>query len=110
MKLTTAAQIDSAFRARFPQSGKEVVSLNASAEPTTINSIQAAGVQGWAPLAGKVKTIKALIHFKVRGQDVFEGNLAEVPETDFLQLKHAGRAVEATEAEIAEANKPAKAK
>lgn len=111
-KILKATDFTSDFEARYKQSG--TVDLQAGTDPSfggeKIETIEAAGGVLSFNSAGKMVTAKALSHFGVLGTTVTEGSVVELPEADFNSMKARGQVVEATDEDIAAAQKASKGK
>jgi 2-phospho-L-lactate transferase/gluconeogenesis factor (CofD/UPF0052 family) len=108
-KLTTAADISAAFAARYPISNT-LSALSAASDQGRLDTVQAASFRPFATVSGALKIVKATNHFFVAGSLIQGGELVEVEESVANRLEANGQAVPATDEEIAEAQKPAKAK
>jgi hypothetical protein len=91
MKLHTMAALTAAFHTRYPN----------AAQPGTIDSMAAASEVGTLEAAG----IRSFDHFFQQGTLVPQGDFVEVTEANAAELIRMGRAVLATDAEVANANK-----
>lgn len=123
--LLTAAALAARFEARHAQPGTFDLQASGTApdvnfgksEPSeTISGIQAAaGVLSFNG-AGKTRNAKALSHFLVLGETVRgpigdkPGDIVELPEADFKRMEANGQVVEATDEDIAAAQKATKGK
>ncbi len=110
MSIRTLESLQSAFAARYPQGG-QVDSISASAEGGTVASIQAAGaVRGFAAVSGPLQWVRATDHFYQGGELIQAGDFVQVQDSDARSLRRTGRAVDATDQEVADASRPTKAK
>lgn len=109
MRLHTHNSISAAFVARFPEAGK-LESVSAASAQGQLETVQAAGFRPFSAVSGALKIVKASNHFFVAGSLVQGGDLVEVEENVAKRLIANGQAVAATDEDIAESQKPAKAK
>ena len=107
MKLLSAAALKAGYDARFPSTGV-LGSVEAGADKGNLGSVEAAGLRPFASMQGSLKIIKAIEHFFVAGVVVPVGDLVEVAEEDAKRIIDAGRALFATDEEIAAAKKASK--
>lgn len=109
-----------ALAAGVPRSGT-LDALSASTEPfhdyvadhkdetvQKIDSLQAMAVRGFASVSGNLKWVKATQHFYVAFEPITAGDLLQIPEKDAAGLVRDGKAVYATDDEIAAAQKATK--
>lgn len=112
MSTRTLESLNSAFAARYPLAqGGTVDSINASAEKAeaggTVESLQAAGaVRGFAAVSGLLQWVKATDNFYQGGELIQTGDYVQVQESDARTLRRTGRAVDATDQEVADASRP----
>ena len=101
--LHTAAILAS-FPARFPAQPGTVNDLAASGVAT---DLQAAGVKDYSTL-GELKYVRANEHFFAQGSLIQADDIVQLPKDEAKRLLDSGRAVEATDEEVAAAKAPAK--
>ena len=110
MSILTFNSLSSAFASRYPNAkGGTVDSISASAEPGgSVASIQAAGaVRGFAAVSGPLVWVKATDHFYAgSGELIQAGDFLQVQEPEARILRRLGRAVDATDQEVADASRP----
>jgi hypothetical protein len=112
MRLITAAVIGAQLAARYPAhtaEGGVVDTLAASGETAktdgeTVETIQAQAIRSYIQPSGSFVYVRALTPHLVAGQYVDEGDIVQVTDTDAKLLATMGRAVEATDEEVAAAS------
>ena len=105
MKIISAGIILAALAARYPANAVPGdVSLSAAAEPGQLTSVDAAAVQGYNPVSGPLKWVKATENFTVAGTLTVVGDYVEVREKDANWLVSQNRAVVVPYAEVEEAS------
>ncbi len=102
-KFISIAALGAAFSARYPVSPAGTVHLQAGESV----ELQAAAFRPFSSV-GKTVHVKAVEHFFVAGEVVTKGDIVEVPDADAKHLIRIEKAVVATDAEVAEAQAPAK--
>lgn len=101
----TDSQIQGDFNARYPSATQpgQVDSISASGDPGQVDSIQASSFKGFAAVAGKLQWVQAIEHFFQKGELILKDDFVQVIEEDARRLFAAGRAMFATDAQVAQA-------
>lgn len=107
MSFRSLTALVAAFDERYPSQSSTVGSISASG--ASVDSIAAAGYRPYSANAGKTVNVKAIDTFHMPGPTlIVPDDVIEVSEKEANNLKALGRVREATDAEVAAAQKKAK--
>ena len=103
----SAADLASSFHSRFPNAGRggTVDSLAASAEPGTVDSVEAMAVTNYASVSGPLQFVQAVAHFRVGGTVIKRGDYVQVTAADAKRFEYSGRAILVSDEQAAAAAK-----
>ena len=116
MKILTAAALLAGYTSRNhigPQPGTvNIIAASAEELPedTTLDTVQAMSVKGFATVAGPLQFIKAKENFYVAGEPVYIDDFVQVTSEDAKRLVAAGRADLASDDDVNAAQKASKGK